>query len=147
MQTSERRLREENEHLRKEAREKNALVDKLTDTDRAVEAGKRAVRLTDFSGSRWLDGAYLRRFVWRSISLSRIRIPVKFRRFFFFVLVVVPQELAALQEELTRMRRKAEDDRRAVAQAELEQTKQASQAREKTRELEGKISALKARLC
>ncbi|CBJ29951.1 hypothetical protein Esi_0166_0071 [Ectocarpus siliculosus] len=42
------------------------------------------------------------------------------------------------------MRRKAEDDRRAVAQAELEQTKQASQAREKTRELEGKISALKA---
>ncbi|CAN0536291.1 unnamed protein product, partial [Ectocarpus sp. 12 AP-2014] len=96
-ETSERRLREENEHLRKEAREKNALVDKLTDTDRAVEAGKRA-------------------------------------------------ELAALQEELTRMRRKAEDDRRAVAQAELEQTKQASQAREKTRELESKISALKARL-
>lgn len=53
-QTSERRLREENEHLRKEAREKNALVDKLTDTDRAVEAGKRAVRRTDFLGSRWL---------------------------------------------------------------------------------------------
>lgn len=66
----------------------------------------------------------------------------------FVVLVfVVPQELAALQEELARMRRKAEDDRRAVAQAELEQTKQASQAREKTRELEGRISALKARLC
>lgn len=43
LQASESQLRTENENLRKESKEKNALLAKITDTDRGAKAREQAV--------------------------------------------------------------------------------------------------------